>query len=397
MKTVYFWRAALHNESSLVNSLLSIAIAAIVAPLLVNLFTWRRDRERVQLLRAAHETLPPRAVPAERVSILVAAWNAEASLERCLHAILQLNDPNLEAIVCAGGTDRTWQIASTQEDPRLRLLAQQPGDGKQTSLAKCFQKATGEIFYLLDADCLITQDAFDRLLAPILRGEEQAVTCAPCEPWPEQTRIPFVLNQCASRVYTSLHQPTYCASLLGSNSAIRRQALEKAGGFQAGIGSGGDYELGKRLLAKGIRIRYHARAGFPVLFHEHVPAYLRQQARWLRNVAVHGARFHAQAEVISSLFTSLLGFAMLTLPFAAGIIWVAVSPLFAAFMIAFWAMAFFHALFSRLRYLKTAVLWLGIRPPRRIVALMPLFLLIDFLAWSVPLAEYPSKRRRERW
>ena len=64
---------------------------------------------------------------------------------------------------------------------------------------------------------------------------------------------------------------------------------------------------------------------------------------------------------------------------------------------AVWALAFLHALFSRLRYLNVATRWLGFRFPRRVLALLPVFVLVDFLAWTIPLSEYPSRCLRQRW
>ena len=100
---------------------------------------------------------------------------------------------------------------------------------------------------------------------------------------------------------------------MGANSAILRQAVEQAGGFNAALRTGGDYDLGKRLLRQQKRVRYEVEASFPIEFHTDVRGYLRQQARWIRNVAVHGLRFGAYREVASSLSCSFVGFAMLLL------------------------------------------------------------------------------------
>jgi cellulose synthase/poly-beta-1,6-N-acetylglucosamine synthase-like glycosyltransferase len=376
---------------------LSIWLLIPTVPLLVNLYQWRRDRKRVSSLIAARTPVPRDLTSTERVSFLVAAWNEESTIEACIQAILHLNHPDFEVILHAGGTDRTWEIASRIPDPRLVVLLQRQGEGKQASLQKCFERASGEIIYLLDAGCLITNDAFARILQPIILGKEQAITSSPCVPFPAQMGSPFVANQCAARVYTSISQPEYCPGLAGANSAIRRAALEQAGGFHPGIRTGGDYDLGQRLLGHGVRIRYDVEASFPIRFHMRVRPYLRQQARWLRNVVSHGMRFGAYREVASCLATSLVGFAMLSLPLIALVLsYPLVSPT-AMIIGGCWAMLFLYACFSRFRYLKVASLWLDTPLMPSAVAMIPACLTIDFLAWSIPLVQYPSKKLRERW
>lgn len=380
-------------------SLWHLMPAAIVPPMLLNLRQWRRDLKRIDGLAAPPANPRPLRDTPPRVSFLVAAWNEESRIRACIQAILGLSYPDFEVVLCAGGTDRTWQVASQLEDPRLILLEQRSGEGQQRSLQRCFERATGDILYLLDADCLITDAAFACILDPILSHGEEAVTGGLYPPVPGQLSIPFVVSQCACRVYTSIYQPEYSSGLSGANSAIRRGALEQAGAFKAQARTGGDYDLGKRLRQQGTRIRYEVRAAVPSEFHTQVRAYLRQQARWLRNVVTHGIRFGAYREVLACLYTSLVGLAMLVIPcLGLALAWYAGSSSFVVRLsAAIWVFGFSYAIFSRLRYLNVALVWLGIRVPRRVLALLPFFLLIDFLAWTIPLGQYQTRSWRERW
>lgn len=367
----------------------------------MNVFRWRSDLQRLRqvTVRKNISVLGPTQEHAPRVSFLLAAWNEE-TLKSCLDAILRLDYPDFEVVLCAGGTDRTWQIASElASDSRVILLRQAAGDGKQKSLARCLEHSSGEVVYLLDAGCLITASAFARMLQPIVCGKEQVVTALPCVPVPAQLTDPFAASQCASRVYTSLCQPDYCSGILGANSAIRRSALDRAGGFAGEARTGVDYDLGKRLRQAGLRIRYDALAFFPMRFRTEIGPYLRQQSRWLRNVVIHGSRFGEYREVASCLISSLTGAGMLASPFA--IAGSALSPAVprtaVEWFAATWIAAFSHAFFSRVRYLKLAGLWLRQSWAPATIALLPVFIFIDFLAWTIPLFEYPWKNRRDRW
>lgn len=378
-----------------------LILGVVLPPLIYNLRQWRLDLERVHGREASRTKIPSLDLPAgqiPRVSFLLAAWNEEATLRPCIEAIQRLSYPNFQIVLCAGGTDGTWKTASEFSDPRLILLAQRAGDGKQESLQRCLEKASGEIVYLLDAGGFITGGAFARILGPILSGDEQVVTSNPCTPLPGQLKNPFVASQCASQVYTSIYQPKYSSGLLGANSAILREAVERAGGFNAAVRTGGDYDLGKRLLRQQNRVRYEVEASFPIEFHTDVRGYLRQQARWIRNVAVHGLRFGAYREVASSLSCSLVGLAMLLLPcLALTLAFSGISATAERITAAIWMCAFLQGFFSRLRYLMVAEQWLGVRIPRRVLAWIPVFLLIDFVAWTIPLTQYPSRALRERW
>jgi hypothetical protein len=108
-------------------------------------------------------------------------------------------------------------------------------------------------------------------------------------------------------------------------------------------------------------------------------------------------RYRAYREVAACLFTSLVGLAMLVLPCLSLALALSGSPVIARITAAIWALGFLHGFLSRLRYLKVAAVWLGIRFPNRVAARLPMYLLVDFLAWTIPLGQYLSRRARERW
>ena len=116
-------------------------------------------------------------------------------------------------------------------------------------------------------------------------------------------------------------------------------------------------------------------------------AYMQQQRRWLRNVALHGRRFDAQDEMCASLRTSLLGLTMLLLPIA--------SLLLTPWLLVLWSAFVAHALFARLRYIQFAGPLLGRKVRLEDLIWQPPILLLDFFTWSRPLLDYV--RRGQRW
>jgi cellulose synthase/poly-beta-1,6-N-acetylglucosamine synthase-like glycosyltransferase len=330
---------------------------------------------------------------------LAAAWNEGRLVRRFIESVLGLSYPNYELVLCAGGEDDTWKIASEYQGEKLILLEQQPGEGKQHSLQRSLEKASGEIIYLIDADCQISNETFTWTLAPIINQGEQAVSGSLYTPFPEQLNNPFVISQCATRLYAALHQPRYGTGLQGANSAIARQALEQAGGFRSEVRTGTDYDLAKRLWQHGIRIRFEENSSILSEFPTRLSVYYRQQARWVRNVVIHGLRYKAYNEVLACLRTSLVGAGMLFLPvFCLGLsFFPGIAREIALVLISGWVFVALFAFLSRLRYLSVARLYWGVRYPGRALPRLLFFLWIDFIAWTIPLGEYAVRSLRNRW
>ena len=60
--------------------------------------------------------------PTPRVSFLVAAWNEAGMIERCLRAVAGLSYPDVELVLCAGGSDGTFALAARYAGDKLRVI-----------------------------------------------------------------------------------------------------------------------------------------------------------------------------------------------------------------------------------------------------------------------------------
>ncbi len=233
-------------------------VSVIIIPLFINLALWKKDYKLAIHLNKSYNA--PDSLPTyqhlPKISFLITAWNEQNSIENCIRGILNLPYSNLELVICAGGEDKTYQLATKFIGSQVIVLEQRPQEGKQRSLKRCLQASTGEIIYLIDADCVLSLASFLYCIKPILDKKEDAVTGSFYTPIPDQRRNLFVHLQIATRSYTAAHQPVYSQGLLGGNSVIRRENLEKAGGFDNQVITGTDYDLAKRLVKTGTRIRY---------------------------------------------------------------------------------------------------------------------------------------------
>ena len=374
-------QCANHNTGKLL-------LIGLAGALVYNWRQWQRDKALLALKvcptkLAAFEDWPE--IP--HVSVLVAAWNEARNIQAHINSFLNLRYPNKQMVLVAGGEDGTFDLAIQYAGPNIIVLQQQVGEGKQHSLQRAFMQASGSILYLTDADCLLDNRSFEACLHPLIFEGEKACNGI-SQPSKVQLREPFIVSQAASQIYAALHLPAYAPGILGRNCALRRDALERSGCFEAFASTGTDYVLAKQLNRIGVRIRQNPHSCIVTEFPTSVHDYLQQQDRWILNVLEHGWRYGAINEVKVSLFNSLVGLLMLGLPAAALV--------FGRVCLAIWGALFFNAWLSRLRYWKVFSVFQSRQNPFALV-FQPIYLLIDFAAWALPILELLPFRRRRNW
>jgi cellulose synthase/poly-beta-1,6-N-acetylglucosamine synthase-like glycosyltransferase len=350
---------------------------------------WQRDKALLARLPEP-EPLPPLDPAADLplVSVLVAAWNEAEGIAAHIDSFLRLRYPHKDLVLCAGGEDGTYDLAASYAGDGVIVLQQEPGEGKQRALRRCLERATGDIIFLTDADCLLDDEAFERTLAPIIH-EDEAVTTGTIGPPLYQCASPLVLHQWFTQVDGMARQGAYVGGIQGANVALRRDALEAAGAFDAEVRTGTDYYMAKQVLRQGYRIRHVPDSAVETPFPETLAQYRRQHTRWLRNVVVHGLRFGSYGEVLRCMIPSLLGGLMLAGPLAA-LFWGPVA-------LVGWLLLFLHALLSRVRYMRFGESLTRCPFSGAAYARLPGFMLVDFWVWAGTLLQYLSAGGRRQW
>ncbi|MGH2457606.1 MAG: glycosyltransferase [Chloroflexota bacterium] len=361
-----------------------LGLAIVVAD---NVRRWWRDRELADQLRAERARKPP-LTRTPKVSALVAAWNEGDRIDDHIRSFLALRYPNVELILGAGGNDDTFRRAARYTSDRVVVLEQRPGEGKQRALAHCFERASGEIILLTDADCLYQDDALAALLRPLIEQGEQVAT-GTSRPLDEQMDKTLPAYAWFADLASAARSPAYVEGLLGRNAALTRQALDRSGGLAFSARTGTDYHLAKRLIRSGFRIRQVGASVVPSRYPERLGAYRRQRSRWLRNLLIHGHRYGATRDVAATLGTILTGALMVIAP--------ALAPVAGRRVLMPWCWLVAHALGSKLRSaLFTARVYQ--RPiPVRVLVGLPWLTIVDFAVWASPIFDLLSPRRRERW
>jgi glycosyltransferase involved in cell wall biosynthesis len=117
-----------------------------------------------------------------KLSILVAAYNEEETLRRCIQTVLSVPLPQGLAreiiIVEDGSCDGTWAIAeqlATEHSGIVRVFQQPHNMGKGAALRRAIQESSGDLAIFQDADLEYDPNDYPRMLAPILDGRADVV------------------------------------------------------------------------------------------------------------------------------------------------------------------------------------------------------------------------------
>mgnify|MGYP005841100079 CR=1 FL=1 len=346
---------------------------------------WRRDRARLAGQAAASECSLNQT---PLVSVLVPAWNEADNLPAHIAAFESLTYPAKELILCAGGADGSYDIACQRANERIQVLQQAAGEGKQSALRRSLQLARGDVIFLTDADCLLTEISFNCTLAPII-NECDVVTTGGYAPLPAQRGNAFVRTQWYIDVYTRAGSPDYVEGLIGRNAAVTRAALLDVGAFDEPVPIGTDYFLARKLVQAGRRVRFVHASRVETEFKTTIAGYLRQQSRWLRNILLHGRTFGASAQARSAMIQCVIGLGIAAFPLT--------FPVTGWFGVGVWGAALLHGTLARWRYLRFGELTL--RQPHHIdiYLVAPLTFLLDQLMLAYTLLDWLLPTRRWKW
>jgi GT2 family glycosyltransferase len=200
-----------------------------------------RDRQPKPALAAIaaeyQGKLPPPLIRAPRVSVVICAYNAERTMERCLASLETLDYPDFEVIIVNdGSTDAT--LAISRRFPRWRLISQE-NCGLSVARNVGAEAATGEIVAYTDSDCVVDPDWLTYLVAKMQHGGLVAVG-GPNFPPPEDGLIPAAVAVSPGGPTHVLLSDEVAEHIAGCNMAFRRDVLLGLGGFDPIYRAAGD-------------------------------------------------------------------------------------------------------------------------------------------------------------
>ena len=239
-----------------------------------------------------------RAAPSPRewpgVSILVPAHNEEIVMAGTLESLLHLDYPQdrMEIIVIDdSSTDRTRRVIEHMmaTDRRLKLVGIPPGlggQGKSHALNQALRHAGYDFVAVYDADNAPEPQSLRMLVAELVADTRLAAAVGKVRTMNRGTNF---LTRCVNIEFISFQwiiqagrwRLLRLASLPGTNYVIRRDALERVGGWDPSA-IADDAELTVRLTQEGYHIKFVPYAVTWEPEPQHWGVWLRQRLRWAR-------------------------------------------------------------------------------------------------------------------
>ncbi|MGZ6255711.1 MAG: glycosyltransferase [Candidatus Limnocylindria bacterium] len=229
------------------------------------------------------------------VTLLVAARNEAPVIAATLAGLVQQDygsngEPRFDILVVDdGSSDDTGALAravAAGQPDRVRVLRREPGEGprmKAAALAFAHPHAHGDVIAVVDADASVSPDFVTRVMqawqsdptAVAIQAQRRAHSRH--DSWFAAAQDEELLMDMASQC--GRHATDGTAELRGNGMFIRREALDRVGGWDA-TALTEDLELSTRLVAAGERIALAplAEVGEEAVFT--LPALWRQRLRW---------------------------------------------------------------------------------------------------------------------
>lgn len=109
------------------------------------------------------------------LSVLIPVFNEEETVQELLEHVLAVPCEKELVVVDDCSTDRTWDVLSSINDPRVRVYRHEVNQGKGSAIRTALGHATGDMVIIQDADLEYDPNDYPRLLEPVLNGQAQVV------------------------------------------------------------------------------------------------------------------------------------------------------------------------------------------------------------------------------
>jgi len=190
-----------------------------------------------------------------KISVIVCAHNEAAYLPACLHSLLaQTRLPDEILVINNASTDETRAVA--QQIPHVRVV-DEPRKGLVVARETARRLATGDVLAYVDADCRAPLRWLARLARRFERDPALLALSGPYrfydwDWWGRLLIAAYDVTLAPATLFLVKYLLRIGTVFYGGNFAVRREALERIGGFDTSIEfHGEDTNLGRRLYAIG--------------------------------------------------------------------------------------------------------------------------------------------------
>ncbi len=214
------------------------------------------------------------------VSIIITTLNNEQTIDECLKSIFDLDYPRdlMEVIVVDGGSkDSTVEIAKKYPAKVIVKPSNAP-----SAYNYALKIARGDLIAIVDADVKVERGWLSRLAG---RMKDPLVACVGggIETWNPQRVLPRCIGYDIKYRYGRLLKSGDIKRLATMNLLIRRNVLEKVGGFDESLPTQYDTELGYRITDRGYKIIFEPEAKCYHFNRQTWREYFKQQFQYGKN------------------------------------------------------------------------------------------------------------------
>ncbi len=330
------------------------------------------------------------------VSLLKPLHGAEPELEEHLESFFRQDYPVFEILFCAQtesdlGLAAARRVAARHPGIRARFfLSPNPpyANAKVWSLEQMLAQAKHSLLVVSDSDVSVERDYLRAVVAPLADERVGLVTClyrgtAPraasgrCSLWSQLEAVGMSIEMSSGVLVAEMFEGMKFA--LGPTMAMRRQCLERAGGFRAlGQYHADDFMLGSLIAANGDAVVLSTHVIDHHILNTSILASLRHQIRWMQSTRFSRPKGHLGTALTFGMPYALLG---------ASVALICNDPLLAVLFFA-WGIATRVGL-----SLLLGRLVVGDPAPSQSALLYPLRDLLGFFCWA---ASYLSNEIRWR-
>jgi glycosyltransferase involved in cell wall biosynthesis len=269
-----------------------------------------RERIRKRAFEAVGEVfkgpLPPPLKDHPKASIVVAAYNAEATLGECLDSLAHLNYPDYETVVVDdGSSDSTAEVASRAGVRVLRAEHRGLGAARNRGI----EAAAGSCVAFIDADARADPDWLYHLVETLSRRDAAAAGGPNLAP-PPTTALGTAIAAAPGQPREVRAGDDTLEQVCGCNMIVDKAAAQAAGGFDPMFtAAGDDVDFSWRLADRELTI---ASAPAAIVIHERRPtlaAYVDQQRGYGRGEGLLFRKYPFKAGGSGAIYggTSWLG------------------------------------------------------------------------------------------
>jgi glycosyltransferase involved in cell wall biosynthesis len=188
-----------------------------------------------------------------RVSVIVAAYDAERFLATAVESVLAQTCADLEVIVVDDGSaDGTARLAKELEvrDPRVRLV-RKPNGGLSSARNAGMSAARGGYLCFLDADDVLLPDKLERQLAFLERSPECDLVYS--DHYLGDERLAPLALECRRPPDVPFAELlSYCNWFAPMSPLVRRRLVDRVGHFDEALSSAEDWDYWIRASRCGV-------------------------------------------------------------------------------------------------------------------------------------------------